>query len=118
MKKHYEVEVNSFDLSITLEIDTTKMTAEIAAQVNGFWAGAESVLESSDGDIFQAVARRAAWPLMHYLLVGYHETGAVEELSEQEGWPDKDHIGITIIDHVIPDLDPTMYEVEELEVGA
>ena len=115
MKKRYLL-TSGMDTSITLEIDTTKMTAEYAADVNGFWSGAEDVLDASDGDIFQAVARRAAGRLLGYLLDGYNEPGAVETLSEQEGWPDKDHIGITIIDHEIPDLDATLFDVEELAV--
>lgn len=115
MRKRYKLEAG-MDTIITLEIDSTKMTAEYAAEVNGFWSGADSVLGASDGDIFQAVARRAAGPLLGYLLDGYNERGAVEILSEQEGWPNKDHIGITIIDHEIPAWDAESFEVEELAV--
>ena len=115
MKKRYAL-TSGMDTSITLEIDTTKMTAEYAADVNGFWSGAVEVLGAAGGDIFQAVARRAAGRLLGYLLDGYNERGAVEVLSEQEGWPDKDHIGITIIDHEIPNLDAAMFEAEELAV--
>ena len=115
MKKRY-ILTSGMDTSITLEIDTTKMTAEYAAEVNGFWSGAADVLDASDDDVFQAVARRAAARLLGYLMDGYNEGGAVENLSEQEGWPDKDSIGIKIIDHEIPDLDATLFDVEELAV--
>lgn len=113
MKKRYKLE-SGMDTGITLEIDTTKMTAEIAGLVNEFWSGAESVLDASEGDVFQAVARRAAGPLLGYLLDGYHARGAVEVLAEQEGWPSREHLGITIIDHDFPDLEADMYEVTEV----
>ena len=88
----------------------------VGCRSNGFWSGAADVLDASDDDVFQAVARRAAARLLGYLMDGYNEGGAVENLSEQEGWPDKDSIGIKIIDHEIPDLDATLFDVEELAV--
>jgi hypothetical protein len=45
---------------------------------------------------------------------GYHAAGAVMQLSEQEGWPAGDSIGITILDHEIPDFSADMLDVEEL----
>lgn len=113
MKKRYKLE-SGMDTSITLEIDTAVMTEELSTEVNEFWSGAEDVLDASGGDVFQAVARRAAGRLLGYLLDGYNEIAAVSELSEQEGWPGLDMIGITIIDHEIPDLSSVMFDVAEI----
>lgn len=112
MKKKFKLE-SGMDISITLEIDTDKMTADLAKEINDFWNGSEDVLDASDGCIFQAVARRAAGPLLSFLMDGYHETGAVMQLSEQEGWPGE-NIGITIIDHEIPCFDSDSFDVEEI----
>jgi Protein of unknown function (DUF2528) len=103
------------DLSITLHIDTSVMTETLAKEVNGFWGGAEEVLRESKGCIFQAVARRAAGPLLSYLMDGYGLTSAVSQLADQEGWP-KENIGITVIWYEIPDLDPISLSVEECPV--
>lgn len=113
MKKKFKLD-SGLDISITLEIDTDKMTMEIAKEINAFWSGADDVLRQSDDCFFQAVARRAAGPLLGFLMDGYHAAGAVMHLSEQEGWPDGDSIGITIIDHEIPDFSADTLDVEEL----
>ena len=113
MKKRYKLETG-MDTSITLEIDTAKMKPELANDINRFWCGADDVLSAADGDVVQAVARRAAGRLLSLLMDGYKESAVVEILSEQEGWPTLDCIGITVIDHEIPSLDPDCFEVEEL----
>lgn len=107
MKKQFELIADN-DTGITLEIDTDKMTAELAKEVNSFWSGAAHVLEASDGCVFQAVARRAAGALLIMLIEGSSPEGAIKELSEREGWPGGD-MGITIIDHETPDLEPDMF---------
>lgn len=106
MKKRFQLIADN-DTSITLEIDTDKMTAELAKEVNNFWSGARYVLEASDGCVFQAVARRAASALLVMLIEGSSWEGAIYELSEREGWPGGD-MGIAIIDHETPDLEPDM----------
>ena len=112
MKRKFRLE-SGMDTSITLEIDTEKLTEPLANEINDFWAGSGEVLSASDGCAIQAVARRAAGPLIGFLMYGYHEAGAVMQLSQQEGWP-SENIGITIVDHEIPDLDADMYDVEEI----
>ncbi len=112
MKRKFRLE-SGMDTSITLEIDTEKLTEPLAQEINDFWSGSSDVLSASDGCLIQAVARRAAGPLIGFLMDGYHEVGAVMQLSQQEGWPTK-NIGITIIDHEIPDLEADMYDVEEI----
>jgi hypothetical protein len=112
MKRKFRLE-SGLDTSITLEIDTEKLTKPLAKEINDFWAGSSDVLSASYGCVIQAVARRAAGPLIGFLMDGYHEAGAVAQLSQQEGWP-SENIGITIIDHEIPDLDAYSYHVEEI----
>ena len=113
MNKRYKLE-SGMDTSITLEIDTDKIHEDVAREINAFWMGADEVLDESDGDVFQAVARRAAGPLLGYLLDGYHQRGAVEKLAGDEGWPDAANGGITIIDHEIPSLASSDFEVTEI----
>ena len=113
MKKRYTLD-SGMDTSITLEIDTSKITAEIAAEINTFMGGGKEVLIAANGDVFEAVARRSAGRLVRLLLEGFHEIGSVAELSEQEGWPDVANGGITIVDHEIPTLGATDFEVLEI----
>lgn len=100
------------DISITLSVDTDVMTSEMAAEINAFWSGADEVLEAADGDVIEAVARRAAPRLIHSLVEGWTQKHAVELLSDEEGWP-SNH-GITIIDFDLPDWSAENLEVERL----
>lgn len=97
------------DTSITLRIDTDVMTQKIAKDVVDFWSGGDEVLEASDGDVFEAVARFAAPRLLHHLNDGWNENGAVAKLSQEEGWPSP--TGISILDHELPDYDPVMFDL-------
>lgn len=51
------------------------MTADFAKEINDFWSGSEDVLDASDGCVFQAVARRAAGPLLMFLREGRPDDG-------------------------------------------
>lgn len=105
---------SGMDLSITLSIDKSVLTPEYAEEISSFWSGGADVLEASDGDHYEAVARWAAARLWFYLLDGYHEAGAVAVLHEQEGWCiPGDSLGIKILRHEIPDLDPELFEVSK-----
>ncbi|WP_153110105.1 DUF2528 family protein [Propionivibrio limicola] len=112
MKRRFRLEAG-LDTGITLDIDTDKITQDVAEQINGFWMGAKHVLNASDGDVIQAVARRAAGCLLMYLMNGYHGVGSVRELSEQEGWPPYDEIGITVVDFDIPSMEADEFDVRE-----
>lgn len=114
-KRRYRLE-SGMDTSITLEIDTTKITPELAEEINGFWSSADEVLRESNGDIVEAVARRAAGPLLWFLIDGWNKQGAVDQLSKSEGWPDAEHIGISITDYDIPDLSADQFDVTEVAV--
>lgn len=106
MKKRYKLETG-LDTSITLEIDTAKISEDLAREINAFWVEADFILTLSRGDVYQAVARRAAGPLLSYLLDGWHSDGAVASLLADEG--------IMIVDHDIPCLGADDFAVTELE---
>lgn len=110
MKKRYRLE-SGMDISITLEIDTDKLGEPMAAEINGFWSGASDVLAASRDDVHQAVARRAAGPLLAHLLDGYNEAGAVAQLGEAEGWPSTEDGWIAIVDHEVPELDALSFNL-------
>ena len=99
------------DVSITLDIDTSVMTEEMAAEVNAFWHGKEEVLRAAGGDVIQAVARRAAIPLLHTLLSGCNKRFVVvQTFADREGWPQP--TGISVVDYEIPELDACSLELE------
>lgn len=103
------------DLMLKLSIDTDVLKPEWAKDISHFWITTKEVMDASDDDEYQAVARYAAPLLWGYLLDGYSAQGVVEELHEQEGWciPTAT-LGITILDHDIPDLSAEYLEVEEM----
>ena len=113
MKKRYKLE-SGMDTSITLGIDTDKIPEALAREINAFWVDGDYILDLSDGDAFQAVARRAAGPLLSYLMDGDTPKWAVKQLSENDGWPDAEDGGITIIDHDIPELGSDIFDVTEI----
>lgn len=104
--------LTSDEISITLEIDTSKLTPKCAAEINNFWSGSRDVLAASSGCVYQAVARRAAGRLIDYLMDGYNVLDAVETLCRQEGWPRMEDAGMSILDYVIPDLNPFSFDVD------
>jgi len=106
---------SGMDLSITLDIDTNILIPDYAHETARFWVSSGDVLDASDDDDYQAVARYAAGDLWRYLIDGYNEVGALQKLHEQEGWCwPGDSVGITIRDYEIPGFDAEYYEVEVL----
>jgi hypothetical protein len=115
VKRVYRVESCQGSISIVLEIDSDIMGAQLATEINDFWSGADVVLAVSVGDIYQAVARRAFAPLMHFLMDGYSEDGAIKQLDNQEGWTS---FGMKILEYEIPDMDPEYLAVyDDIEEG-
>ncbi|MBN8922369.1 MAG: hypothetical protein BGP10_12320 [Rhodanobacter sp. 68-29] len=103
------------DLSILLSIDTDILTPKWAGEISRFWASKDEVLDASDGDEYQAVARYAAPRLWETLLDGWNADWAVQELHKQEGWCiPTEKLGIEILDHEIPDMSAEYLEVEEM----
>lgn len=115
MKKRYKIEAG-LDITITLEIDTDVMTAELAEEINEFWNGAKEILAASDGDVFQAVARRATYALVQGLMRGYSDDIVVPMLGNEEGWPGADAMGMEILDYDIPDLRASELNVTAISI--
>lgn len=106
---------SGFDLSIRLEIDTEVLTPEFAHEIARFWTNKDEVLEASDGDDYQAVARLAAPWLWGYLFEDFTLPGAVKELHEQEGWCiPGDSLGIRILDHDLPPMGAAYIDATEV----
>lgn len=115
MKRTFKLECG-MDLTPTLSIETDILTPQWAAEIARFWSNKDRLLDASDEDEYQAVARLAAPWLWDYMMHdGYHEQGALQELHKQEGWCiPGETLGITILDHDYPDMDPVYLEVEEI----
>lgn len=102
------------DMEMTLAIDTSVVLPEYAHNVVSFRASSKQVLAASGDDDYQALARYAAPSLWLYLLDGYNEAGAVEELLEQEGWGWPGGGGLRIVGHELPCLSAASLQVEVL----
>ena len=113
MKRRLKFETG-MDISVTIDVDLDVLKLDIATQMVEFWSGGDDVLEASDGDVYVAAARFAAANLMRFLIDGYNADGAIRELCKGEGWPEKDQLGMTIVDSDIPDFDPSYLEFEEM----
>jgi len=93
------------DLTVALDVDLSKLTAELAHEINRFWTGADAVLAAADDDPIEAAARRAALVfLQHYLAYESIEL-AQRELDESEGWPPDRAHGITLAWCDVPSFD-------------
>lgn len=103
------------DLSLRLSIDTNVITPEWAKEISQFWASKDEVLDASDGDEYQAVARYAAPWIWDSLLDGWNADWAVKELHKQEGWCiPTETLGIKVHDYEIPNMSAEYLEVEEI----
>lgn len=106
----YKIKLDTgIDTSITLVLDAEVIPPDVAHSIVEFWSGEEAVMEASDGDVYEAVARFAAPCLIRYLVDGWNERGAANRLEEDEGWPSP--LGISVTDYELPDLDPTTFDV-------
>lgn len=113
MKKRYKLDTG-LDTCITLEFDAAKFSEDLAREINGFWVRDDDILDASGGDVYQAVARRAAGPLLGYLLDGLNIYGAVAALSADEGWPSDLGGWMKILDYEIPALGADDFDVTVL----
>lgn len=107
---------------VTLEVDRSKLTAELAAEINTFWGGHEDRADSMDEDVVAAVIKLYGVRVMGLMLRGGGWTinEAQVRLAEQwtaamqleEGWPGADGsphgalgIRVTAADVEIPGFD-------------
>jgi len=113
--KKYDISIPDNDIWVVVSIDTDIITEELAEEINNFWTSANEILDASDDDIYQAVARRASQNFFISLLNGYNEYSAHEELCEAEGWPPETKEGIKLISYAIPDFSAYYFDVRELD---
>jgi hypothetical protein len=103
MLKYFDIE-SGFDFSILLAINPDVLTEGMVTEMNNFWGNSDRMMRASNGDVYQAFARRAALQLFVSLFEGYDAEQAVQLLSQQEGWYPQVS-SIQIVDATIPRLD-------------
>ena len=112
MIKRYKIECG-FDFSITLAINTDILTEDMVTEMNNFWGNRDRMMRASNGDVYQAIARRAALALFNSLFEGYDAQQSLQLLSQQEGWYPEIR-SIHIIDYDIPNLDAEDFDCKPL----
>ena len=71
MIKTFKVQAEYNDLMyVVLQVDTDKLTPELATQINDFWCYSEDRIDSEDGDVFRAVVRLYGTKAIHKMLLG------------------------------------------------
>jgi len=89
MIKRYKF--STFDYTVDLELDTSKLTVADAIDIATFWSGWKEVQEVCKGsDPYEAVARWAACSGLYYAMDGYNMTAIPKQIQSQEGWYDHD----------------------------
>lgn len=99
--------IESTDGYVVIEVDTDKLTTELAHEINNFRSNAKYRLTETKGDVHLVVARMFAAKFMQFALsdggVSFHQDPH-EGLSYVkktlqfaiEGWPDAEALGILI----------------------
>lgn len=82
---------SGMDTTITIDVDTTVMTPELASEVNAFWSGAEEVLDASDDQVRAVLSKLVATADMKTRLQALHEMGHGTDWDDwrrldQEAW--------------------------------
>lgn len=95
------------DYEVTIEVDHSKLTQELANEINDFWHGSEDRLEAENGDPVAAVVRFAGACLMNEMLshggADFAESNSeagtywTDWLGNQEGWPTAKDNGIRCV---------------------
>lgn len=102
------------DAQVVIEVDLDVLTVQTATDMNDFWSSSKEVLEACDGDVILAATRRAAAQILYLLVDGEDEETAISKLCEDEGWPPKDQLGMTILDYDIPEFATLSLIVNEI----
>lgn len=90
------------DYEVTLEVNHTRLTPEIATMINNFWGGSDDRLADSDGDIVKTIIRLFGLRMINMMLsqggafFGLHYKNPITnehpgkywsaELQNEEGW--------------------------------
>ena len=106
--KTYTVKASWFnDAEVTLQVDHSVLTTELATEINSFWGDADSRLASEDEDAVKAVVRlfgaraiavamKEGWEFSrHGYEKGIRNAADVIE-HDGEGWPKAEELGIAI----------------------
>lgn len=111
------------DASLVLLVDDEIMTEAMAHEINKFWSSSEYRLQAQDGDIIAVVAKMFGERVFQYLSgedggYAYSSEECARYLSYvlrdiQEGWPDEEHLGITIMKIEFPSVTDYV-EIEKL----
>ncbi|MGB9669926.1 MAG: DUF2528 family protein [Halothiobacillaceae bacterium] len=129
--KRYRVIEPFSDYEVTLEVDHSILTADLAQMINEFWSNHDLRKASEGGDEVKAVIRFAGVNLVGLMLengwgganFGTNNGDAgkywSEQLRSQEGWPGEDgtpfgHLGIRVVGAQVsvPDFDE--FHLEEM----
>jgi hypothetical protein len=115
MFKTYTIAAGAgFDFSLSLRINTSILTAEIAAKINDSYDNGELVLKVSNGDVYKAVARQAAFEVFYSLLGGYDPEASIQLLNQRFEWNIENlFLGIEIIDYEILEFSATSFDCVE-----
>lgn len=111
------------DSEVVLVVDDEIMTDAMAHEINNFWSSSEYRLADENGDIIQVVAKMFGEQVLRYVSNddgGYaYEPDACRRYlgyvldDVREGWPDKEHLGITIMKIEVPSVTDYV-EIEKL----
>jgi hypothetical protein len=110
---------------ITLEVDTSVLTEQLATEINTFWSGATDRLQAESGDVVRAVVRLFGACVVKFMhcdgwadvYENQNDLRAMllrDVLREQyEGWPDAQGLGISIVSALVqtPSFDSVGLEV-------
>ena len=95
------------EAEVTLRVDHSVLTKELATEINQFWSGAYGRLSDEGGNVVHAVVRLFGACAIHYFMsnggvsakpqeeIARYWTGDVIK-AQGEGWPSLDALGILI----------------------
>jgi hypothetical protein len=120
MFKTYTIAADGYDFAVTLQIDTTVLTKDIATKINDLYDNGELVLKVSNGDVYKAVARQVAFEMFHSLVEGYNSEQAIQLFSQQMqeyARLSSENLGIEVVSCGIRKLDAALFECSEHKRG-
>lgn len=109
-----KLKISFNDASLTVAIDTKKVTTEMAHEVNAFFSGSNSRLQRVGCPYKCCVALMAKF-LLILLIDDESKESAVEQLSDLEGYGYFTNDTLKIIDFDVPDLNYWEASIEEVE---
>lgn len=124
-KKKYEINYNSGDAVLVVEVDHDLMTEDDLLLINNFWGGSERRLEKADDDVLHAVLTMLA-DVVWTRQMDYAQTveGVIEDFNWEgkcgtrgiEGWPKMDgSAGIHIVYIEDFGFSPFDIDIEEIK---